>query len=179
MADADEALDVEIDGEQSGDAPRKSSKALIIGILGIGVGVAGGWLLHSTPSNAANAAATDGAGGAPADDEAGAEKAAAHGPIVELETFIVNLRGGEDEVIHYLKCGFAVQLADESLQEMFAAQTIRIRDAILLCLSNLGLADTDGTDNKQKLRAAVLARINDILGAGAATDLYLTEFVVQ
>ena len=158
-----------LDTEVMDALPKKSPVPMILagaGAIALAVGV---WLSLRTPSTAAAGPAE-----APAH---GAEGAALAGSVINLDSLVVNLNDAEE--LHYLKCTVAVELDDPRSAALIERQTVRIRNGLLLFLSNLRLADTIGIENKEKIQQGLKARLIEMLGAPVVKAVYLTEFVLQ
>jgi flagellar protein FliL len=99
------------------------------------------------------------------------------GPTAALEPFVVNLN--EAGSSRYLKATFEIELVDAKALEALEKSKRGVRDQILRYLSGLAVADTLGADNKDKIRAELLARVDKELGGGKVTKVFLSDFVVQ
>lgn len=117
-----------------------------------------------------------GAAATPARASASAELSAP-GPILKLDPFIANLN--EPDANRYLKCTIALELAASAGQAAAEAQLTRLRDAILMYLTSLSIADTQGAEGKEEIRKGLAERVGKVLGPGKLSALYFTEFVVQ
>jgi flagellar protein FliL len=56
---------------------------------------------------------------------------------------------------------------------------IQLRDSIILLLSSQGFEEISTVEGKLGLKQELLSRVNQILGQGAVSRIYFTEFVVQ
>lgn len=99
------------------------------------------------------------------------------GPIHALDPFVVNL--DEPGQSRYLKVTLQLELASADVGSAITKSQQLIRDAILTRLSGLKLADTLGVASKEKLRAEILTKLEELLGKGKITRLFFGEFVVQ
>lgn len=99
------------------------------------------------------------------------------GPVIALDPFVVNL--DEPGQSRYLKVTMQVELTDPKVQVLIEKNKQVIRDAILSHLSGLKLADTLGVPAKDKLRAAVLEKLEEIVGEHKVRRMFFQEFVVQ
>jgi flagellar basal body-associated protein FliL len=186
-----DATDREDEGEKepAPPAPEKKSKvSLLIAVAGALALVVGIWLsLRSSPSNhnaeekqaaTKEAAATEETSKEKASKETGED---AHGegsgPMTNIDALVVNLSDLDE--LHYLKCSVAVELADPKWLPEFEKHSVRIRNSALLYLSSLRLADTIGTENKEKIQKQLWTRVTAIAGSEAVKGIYLTEFVLQ
>jgi flagellar basal body-associated protein FliL len=124
-----------------------------------------------------DAAATeeDGTG---ADDEEGAGEHSKAGAIAKLEPFIANLASTDGEM-HYIKCTLAAEIANDHAQGEIEKRVPRIRQEVILYLSSLTLAETNGGENKKKIHQALEATVQKVVGKKNAKHVYITEFVIQ
>ncbi|MBI4819589.1 MAG: flagellar basal body-associated FliL family protein [Deltaproteobacteria bacterium] len=150
-------------------AKKSSSKLIVIVALGAALasGIGGGFFLGSSRAEPKHAEEPEEVGDASAHPR----------PIVDLDPFIVNL--AEKEQIIYLKCKSSVELASEAKREVVEARRVKLRHEMLLYLSGLRLSDTFGVENKKKIQSEMLGICESVLGKGAVTAIYLSEFVTQ
>ena len=99
------------------------------------------------------------------------------GPIVSLETFIVNLadQGGK----RYLRMTIDLELDSEDLEPEINKRLPQVRDSILTILPTKRFEDISSASGKTALRDQMLERINGLLANGKVTNIYFKEFVVQ
>lgn len=154
------------------DAKPKSGATLwiIVGVVNL-VLIAGGAFFVLTRSSAADSAkaAPHAAPKAPPPEVAG--------PMLKLEPFIANLN--EPDGNRYIKMTLAVEMADEPALLAADKQVARLRDAVLVFLSSLGVADTQGAEGKEAIRKELLDRSKRALGAKAVQGVFYSEFVLQ
>ncbi|HEY5672417.1 MAG TPA: flagellar basal body-associated FliL family protein [Malonomonas sp.] len=99
------------------------------------------------------------------------------GPMVNIDTFIVNIL--DDEESRYLKASITVEVdAPETTMEI-AERMPQIKDAILLLVGNKTYGELKDLQGKIQLRAELLNKINSILVRGRVKRIYFTDFVVQ
>jgi flagellar protein FliL len=99
------------------------------------------------------------------------------GPTAPLDSFVVNLN--EPGQSRYLKATFELELSDSHAADALERDKKSIRDEVLRYLSNLTVADTLGAENKDKIRAEIVARIDKQLGQGKVKKVFFNDFVVQ
>ena len=119
-------------------------------------------------------------GHAAAEKEAKAKEAKEKlpGPVVSLDTFVVNLN--ETGSSRYLKTTVELEVADPVAQKEIEEARRAIRDEMLSYLSNLTVKDTMGEAGKNKIKEDLLDRADKAVGGEEKIKhLYLTEFVVQ
>jgi flagellar FliL protein len=97
------------------------------------------------------------------------------GPVYPMEKFIVNLNqsGGE----RFLETSLELEFPDTEYTEELQANMPRLKDAILLILSNKSFADIQGIEGKIALRKELILKINTIMKKHKIRNLYYTEFV--
>ena len=99
------------------------------------------------------------------------------GPILDLDTFIVNLSG--DLGRRYLKTTIKLELSSELLKKEIDLKMPEIRDNMLVLLSSKSYDDIADISGKIRLRTEIISRINNILTSGEIQKVYFTEFVIQ
>jgi flagellar protein FliL len=171
MADEDEVFEGEegeaVEGEEGGEAAPKSKKLLFIIIAAVLVvgGAAAFFLL----------------GGKKADTKAAAPVLP---PIyVNLDPpFVVNFEA--ESMVRFLQVTVSVMTRDPLSEEMLKKNDPRIRNDLLMLLSNQQYSDISTREGKEKLRVASLETVRAVVqssGGEAAKieDLYFTAFVMQ
>lgn len=98
------------------------------------------------------------------------------GKVLPLPEFVVNLSDPSGK--RYLKLGMEVEVNADVSREI-AAQSAKIRDAVIMLLAGKSFADVSSPEGKVLLKAEVAARLNQILGAQRVVRVYFTDFVVQ
>lgn len=159
MADEDEEV-VEV------GAKRGSGMLLLVMLLNT-IALIGGGVYFAFFHQSASAAA-------PAQPE---RKPTEIGPLVELEPIVANLSDGN--ATRFVKVGIHLEIVDEEKRPAVDQAIVPIRNAILLYLSGLGAEDTKGSENKQKIRDALLEKVKETIGTDDVRRVYFTEFVVQ
>jgi flagellar FliL protein len=99
------------------------------------------------------------------------------GPVVSLQPFVVNL--DEPGQSRYLKVTMQFELVANEVEALIEKNKQVIRDAILSHLSGLRLSDTLGAAAKDKLRADVMKKVEEIVGERKVRRMFFQEFVVQ
>jgi flagellar FliL protein len=98
------------------------------------------------------------------------------GTIVDLDPFIVNLA---DQEPRYLKLTIKLEVETTELKKEILQRTPQVRDSLLVLLSSKESAALKPATGKLQLRDEILQRVNSLLAAGKARNVYFTEFVVQ
>ncbi|MCA1978196.1 MAG: flagellar basal body-associated protein FliL [Thiobacillus sp.] len=152
---------------EAADAPKKSKKLLFI-ILGLVVLLAGGgagaWFALK-PGHA---------------DKAHAEPEPPKTPLfMPLETFTVNLQGGEQ----YLQTDITLQLYNQEQVDLLKLHMPRIRSRLLSLLSSQSPETLATEADKKKLAQAILAAVNEPVEPKGkpqeVSDVLFTTFVIQ
>lgn len=100
------------------------------------------------------------------------------GPVVTLDTFVVNLN--EVGSSRYLKTTIELEVEDLVAQKELEEQRRLVRDEMLSYLSNLTVKDTMGEAGKNKIKDDLLERADKAVGGKEKVKhLFFTEFVVQ
>ena len=99
------------------------------------------------------------------------------GPIMPLDTFIVNL--ADEGGTRYLRTTMKLELADDQSLTFVQERLPLIRDSILMILPTKNYEDISTVEGKKTLRDELIAKVNVIMIPGSVTNIYFTEFVVQ
>jgi len=150
-------------------APARKSKKKLFVIIGILVvllagGGAGAWFLTQGKDDAA----------------AKAEVAPPIVPVfLALETFTVNLQGGEQ----YLQIDITLQLPDQTQVDALKLHMPRIRSRLLTLLSSKHADELTNAEDKEKLAQEIRAQVVQPLQATGqpqqVEDVLFTSFVIQ
>ncbi len=99
------------------------------------------------------------------------------GPIVSLDTFIVNLadKGGT----RYLRLTIDLELGTKELEKEIEKRLPQVRDSILMILPTKRFADINTAAGKIALRNEIMEKLNSFLSMGKVTNIFFKEFVVQ
>lgn len=117
-----------------------------------------------------------GAAGNP-EAQADAEKVPQIGPILDLNTFIVNL--ADEDTQRFLKTSISLEmLAAEGIQEANDRMP-QIKDYIVTLLPTKKSAELLSAEGKQILRNQLMEGLNQIMTKGKINALYFTDFVIQ
>lgn len=143
---------------------------LIVFMLGMG----GGLFLMWNKLSALDAQSAADAG---EESEQAADLEQPLGPILPLDTFIVNLadKGGN----RYLRVTMALELETNQLEDELNKRLPQVRDSILMILPTKRFEDISSAEGKTALRDQILEKINSILVLGKITNIYFKEFVIQ
>ena len=148
---------------------------LLVGVvLVLMVGLGGGLFMMWSKLSAMDAQKTAEAG---EESEEGAVEEKTLGPILALDTFIVNLadKGGN----RYLRITMDLELDKIESQEEVKKRMPQIRDSILMILPTKRFEDISSVAGKVALRDEIHNKINGYLAMGKITNIYFKEFVVQ
>ncbi len=106
-----------------------------------------------------------------------AELANQVGPMVNIDSFIVNIL--DDEESRYLKAAITVEVDSEETSMELNSRMPQVKDAILLLIGNKTFNELSDLQGKIQLRAELINRLNSILTKGKVKRIYFTDFVVQ
>lgn len=153
--------------------PKKSKKWMFIaGIPLLILIVAGGGV------GAYFLGATGGGGGSLSASADGPETGARTlGPLVEMETLVVNIPHRDSS--RFLKLGITLETADVQAKGEIEDRMAQIRDAAILLAGNRSFDDIRDLQGKKQLKADLKGRINELAGPEKVRDLFFTDFVVQ
>ena len=109
--------------------------------------------------------------------KAEAENSQQIGPILDLNTFIVNLadEGGQ----RFLKTSISVEMTAVEAIEEATTRMPQIKDYIVTLLPTKKSADILNAEGKQVLRDQLTEGLNRFLTKGKINALYFTDFVIQ
>jgi flagellar FliL protein len=99
------------------------------------------------------------------------------GPMVKLESFIVNII--DDEESRYLKAAITLEVDADPASLELSQRMAQVQDAILLLIGNKTYAELSDLQGKIQLRAELINKINSLLKQGKVKRIYFTDFVVQ
>ncbi|MBW6508749.1 MAG: flagellar basal body-associated FliL family protein [Desulfuromonadales bacterium] len=99
------------------------------------------------------------------------------GPMVNLESFIVNIL--DEGEVRYLKAAITLEADSAEVAAELNQRMPQIKDAILMLIGNKTFADLSDLQGRLQLRAELLNRINSLLLNGKVKRIYFTDFVVQ
>jgi flagellar FliL protein len=143
----------------------------IVLVVLLGAGGAAGWLLFGKHARAADGEKAVAATSAP--------KRAEKPVFLDLDSFTVNLEGGD----RLLYVGMTLQLGNEATQEFLRAHLPQVRNRMLMVLSGQDADTLITSDGKQKLaeaiRTSLLKQFADAQPALQVDKVLFTQFIVQ
>lgn len=161
------AKEPEKDSEGSGGSKKKLIIIVAIVLLLIGGGVGAYFFMAGGEDKIS-----------PEEEKAlAAEKAKEVGPMVNIDTFIVNIL--DDEESRYLKAAITIEVDGEAASMELTSRMPQIKDAILLLVGNKTFNELSDLQGKIQLRAELINKLNSILAKGKVKRIYFTDFVVQ
>ncbi len=164
------------------EAPKKSKMPMIVMAIGI-LSLAGAGGIVFLGLGQSKAAAKDkpkgehGEHGEKHEEAADAHAEPATGFNQKLEAFIANLTSDDGEM-HYIKCTLTVEITDEHAVPQLEKKLPRIRQDVLLYLSGLTMAQTEGGEAKRKVREGLDATVKAAAGK-IVNNVFVVELVVQ
>lgn len=105
------------------------------------------------------------------------DPAGAPGPILKLENFIIQLRGTDTD--RYVRVAFDLELMGESDRSPVQARMPHIRDAIISYFSDRSLDELRGSEGMERIKIAVLKKLEELLAAKRVRSVFITELVIQ
>jgi flagellar FliL protein len=108
---------------------------------------------------------------------AAADPAGAPGPILKLENFIIQLRGTDTD--RYVRVAFDLELMGEADRSAVQARMPHIRDAIISYFSDRSLDELRGSEGMERIKTAVLKKLEELLAAKRVRSVFITELVIQ
>ncbi len=106
-----------------------------------------------------------------------ADPIGAPGPILKLENFIIQLRGTDTD--RYVRVAFDLELMGEADRSPVQARMPHIRDAIISYFSDRSLDELRGSEGMERIKMAVLKKLEDLLAAKRVRSVFITELVIQ
>jgi len=116
-------------------------------------------------------------GGAAGESGANLDPAGSPGPILKLDNFIIQLRGTDTD--RYVRVAFDLELATEGDRSAVQTRMPHIRDAIIAYFSDRSLDELRGSEGMERVKTAVLKKLDEILGAKKVRSVFITELVIQ
>jgi len=95
------------------------------------------------------------------------------GPLLPIGEFTVNLQGGA-----FLKTTITVQVADEKAGEHLKEEDAFLKDRVNTVLANKSLADVQTPAARERLRAELIDRLNEV-AENKITDVLFLSLVYQ
>jgi flagellar FliL protein len=108
---------------------------------------------------------------------AAADPTGAPGPILKLENFIIQLRGTDTD--RYVRVAFDLELMSEADRGSVQARMPHIRDAVISYFSDRSLDELRGSEGMERIKVAVLKKLEEILAAKRVRSVFITELVIQ
>ncbi|MBI5827935.1 MAG: flagellar basal body-associated FliL family protein [Deltaproteobacteria bacterium] len=186
MADGTEKTKKE-DQEKEPAAPAKSNKKILIiaiaAVAVLGVGAGAFFFLKGKPASTSTAetpkaeAAAEGSHGSPAEAKGarGEAKKGGASDLIALDPFIVNLQ--DNSGTRYLKLTLSLEV--EGSHDEINAQTVRIRDSLIVLLSSKSYSDIGTVEGKYQMRDEIVARVNQFLTKSKIKSVYFSDMVIQ
>jgi len=146
---------------------------IIVVVLFMGMMGAGFFILWGKISTAISQVQTTGEAG----EEASEAEAESIGPMISLDTFIVNLADKDGQ--RYLRVTMDLELSGEELNAEVEQRLAQIRDNILMVIPSKTFEELNSPGGKIALRNEIMTKTNELLKKEGVKNLYFTEFVIQ
>lgn len=100
--------------------------------------------------------------------------------IVPQEEFLVNLKSSDDNLDDFLKIEMSVETTDKEKEAILTEKSAIVRDAIINVLRNKS-TDTifEEAEGVLVIKQEIILKINQNLGSDVASELYITNIVMQ
>lgn len=112
-------------------------------------------------------------------DKKETEKSKKHelGKFIPLDTFTVNLKGGQN----YLQAGITFEIDGKStdLEQELKERKPQISDIVITMLSSKSIDEIASTGEREKLKAEIKKAVDSRLGYGKIEHVYFTTFIMQ
>lgn len=100
--------------------------------------------------------------------------------LVPQEEFLVNLKSNDGSLDDFLKIEMSVETTDEDNGAILTEKAAIVRDAIISVLRNKSTANIfDESEGVLVIKQEIILKINQSLGSEVASDLYITNIVMQ
>jgi flagellar FliL protein len=99
------------------------------------------------------------------------------GEMLELDPFVVNLADPSGK--RYLKLNITLELGPDSSADKIKTYTPKMRDMVIMLLTNLTFDEVMTPEGKIRLRDELFARFNHMLRPNRIKNIYFTNFIIQ
>lgn len=100
--------------------------------------------------------------------------------LVPQEEFLVNLKSNDGSLDDFLKIEMSVETTDEENETILTEKAAIVRDAIISVLRNKSTANIFAeSEGVLVIKQEIISKINQSLGSEVASDLYITNIVMQ
>ena len=99
------------------------------------------------------------------------------GKLVPMETFLVNL--SESRGRKLVKINMEFEVSNDEVQQEIENLKPRIRDMVIMIISDKTLAQVSSKDGKDELRDEIRNQVNLFLTKGQIKNVYFTEFITN
>lgn len=185
MSTSEDTTDVDL-GTDTGSAPAKSRRGLLLGAVAVGIGL-GAWqgaprlaprlapcAEDAGPVWAAIPLPFSGGGGGHGGghgDEGGGDR------FAQFDDLILNPAGTDGT--RFLVLSLALEMRDEAGLDAIESRDPEVRDVILTLLSTKTVQELADVTARPAIREELRGRLNELLGDGEVVRLYLPRFVIQ
>ncbi|MGB7473815.1 flagellar basal body-associated FliL family protein [Trichococcus sp.] len=100
--------------------------------------------------------------------------------LIPQEEFLVNLKSNDGSLNDFLKIEMSVETTGEENGTILTEKAAIVRDAIISVLRNKSAANIfDESEGVLVIKQEIISKINQSLGSEVASDLYITNIVMQ
>ncbi|MFQ5538177.1 MAG: flagellar basal body-associated protein FliL [Gemmatimonadota bacterium] len=182
MADEAQISGAALEMESDGEHDRKKGGVIPM-LAAVALGLGGGGMLGSVflgPSvgsaMAARAAHTQDEGGGGGHDGEGGDGAGEDAFHV-IDNLVVN--PAESSGMRFLLTTVAVEATDAGRTNDLAARDMELRDALLRVLGSKTVKELTDIEQRSAIVAEIRAAIEDVVGEGVVSRIYIPQFVIQ
>lgn len=100
--------------------------------------------------------------------------------LVPQEEFLINLKSNDGSLDDFLKIEMSVETTDEDNEAILTEKAAIVRDAIISVLRNKSTENIfDESEGALVIKQEIISKINQSLGSEVASELYITNIVMQ
>lgn len=100
--------------------------------------------------------------------------------LVPQEEFVVNLKSNDGNLDDFLKIEMSIETIDAEHETILTEKAAIVRDAIISVLRNKSTTNIfDESEGVLVIKQEIISKINQSLGSEVASDLYITNIVMQ
>lgn len=101
------------------------------------------------------------------------------GPIYNAGVMTMNLASSPNGMVHYLRAQLVLEVENEKALQLVDQRQAQVRDRIISIVRNRTMEDLEGEAGLTRLRADLVAALNDLLPGEPIRNLYFVDLVVQ
>jgi flagellar protein FliL len=125
---------------------------------------------HEKSGHGDKEGSSEGHGGGEIDNDA-------PGPILKLESFIVQIRAVEGD--RYAHLTLELELGTEADKKPFESRMPRIRDLVIAYMSDRTEDELRGSEGLGQVKEALMKKLDESVAGHRVRGLFITEFIIQ